>query len=44
VADGAFYFIANSQSDAIAGGALAAEKLEDVVILRLPLSRHNRRP
>jgi len=37
VADGAFYFIANSQSDRIEDGALAAEKLEDVVILRLPL-------
>jgi sugar lactone lactonase YvrE len=42
--DGAFYFIANSQSDRIENGALAAEKLEDVVILRLPLSRHNPRP
>ena len=44
VADGAFYFIANSQSDAITDGALATEKLEDVVILRLPLSRHSHRP
>ena len=44
VADGAFYFIANSQSDAITDGALATEKLEDVVILRLPLSRHKHRP
>ena len=44
VADGTFYFIANSQSDQIAEGALAAEKLEDIVILRLPLSRHNPRP
>jgi hypothetical protein len=37
VADGALYFIANSQSDQIQEGALAVEKLEDVVILRLPL-------
>ena len=44
VADGAFYFIANSQSDQIQEGALPAEKLEDVVILRLPLSRDNPRP
>jgi sugar lactone lactonase YvrE len=44
VADGAFYFIANSQSDQISDGALATEKLADIVILRLPLSRHNRRP
>ncbi len=44
VVDGAFYFIANSQSDQIGEGELAAEKLEDIVILRLPLSRHNRRP
>jgi len=44
VADGAFYFIANSQSDQISDGALAAEKLEDIVILRLPLPGHNRRP
>ena len=44
VVDGALYFIANSQSDRTSDGALAAEKLEDVVILRLPLSRHNPRP
>jgi len=44
VVDGAFYFIANSQSDQIADGALAAEKLEDIVILRLPLPRDNPRP
>ncbi len=44
VADGAFYFIANSQSDQIGDGELAVEKLEDVVILKLPLSRHNPRP
>lgn len=42
--DGALYFIANSQADQIADGALTAEKLEDIVILRLPLSRHNPRP
>jgi streptogramin lyase len=39
VADGAFYFIANSQSDQIGEGELATEKLEDIVILKLPLSR-----
>jgi sugar lactone lactonase YvrE len=44
VVDGAFYFIANSQSDRIEEGALPAEGLEDIVILRLPLSRHNPRP
>jgi len=44
VADGVFYFIANSQSDQIGEGELATEELEDIVILRLPLSRHNRRP
>lgn len=44
VADGALYFIANSQSDQIREGELAAEKLEEIVILKLPLSRHNPRP
>ena len=44
VADGAFYFIANSQSDQIEDGALAAEKLEDIVILKLPLPRNSGRP
>ena len=44
VAEGAFHFIANSQSDLIGEGELPAEKLEDVVILKLPLSGHNPRP
>ncbi len=44
VVDGALYFIANSQSDQIAEGGLATERLEDIVILRLPLPRHNPRP
>jgi sugar lactone lactonase YvrE len=37
VADGALYVIANSQSDLIEEGKLAAEKLEDVVIVKVPL-------
>ena len=37
VADGALYVVANGQSDAVANGALSADGLEDIVILKLPL-------
>lgn len=37
VVDGALIFIANGQSDAIVDGALAAEGLKEIVVLRLPL-------
>jgi hypothetical protein len=37
VVDGALYFVANGQSDAVGDGALSAGGLEEVVVLRLPL-------
>jgi hypothetical protein len=37
VVDGALYFVANGQSDAVVNGVLSADGLEEIVILRLPL-------
>ncbi|MCM3877918.1 MAG: hypothetical protein NEA02_16050 [Thermoanaerobaculia bacterium] len=37
VMDGALYFVANGQADAVANGVLSAGGLRDIVILRLPL-------
>ena len=37
VVDGALYFVANGQSDAVANGVLSADGLEEIVVLRLPL-------
>lgn len=37
VVDGALYFVANGQSDAVVNGALSGSGLQEIVILRLPL-------
>jgi hypothetical protein len=35
--DGALYFVANGQANAVANGVLSTGGLEEIVILRLPL-------
>jgi hypothetical protein len=37
VVNGALYFVANGQSDAVANGALSVGGLEEIVVLKLPL-------
>lgn len=37
VVDGALYFVANGQSDAVVDGALSAGGLREIVVLKLPL-------